>query len=246
MQKTIFGFDCDGTVLDGFPASQKIIEELAKKFKTILPDRNGLEFKKAWGVGGYNMIKYCFPGCNPKLVHEEWKTIEDKMNIGLVPKTKQVVQELKRRGYLIGLLTNRSWSSLKKYPQITEKLNFEFIQTSEYKFWDWLKRSIHSPEHHISSRAFKPNPEYFNHLLKWLRKQRINPEKIYYIGDCATDFEAVRNANKKYDCNIEFIGVLTGPIKTRKEWYQMTESKFLILRSIADLILWLNDKKQRR
>ncbi len=243
MKKTIFIFDCDGTILDGFYPSQEIISKLAKKFKTPVPDKESPEFKKAWGTGGYRMIKYCFPDRNPKTVHREWKKIETKMSISLVLKTKKTLQELKRRGYISGLLTNRSWSSLKKYPEVIKNLNFKVIQTSEYKFWDWIRFKISSPRFHLPSRTHKPSSDCFNPLLKWFKKRKISPEKIYYIGDCATDFEAVYNANKKYNYNIKFMGVLTGPIRTRREWYQITGARFLTLRSVADLITWLDNKK---
>jgi len=244
LSPTIFIFDCDGTILNGFSPSQEIIDKLAKKFKTPIPDRESPEFKKAWGTGGYRMIRHCFPGCNPKKVHREWKKIEIKMSIDLVLKTKHTLQELRKRGYTSGLVTNRSWSSLKKYPEVIKNLNFKFIQTSEYRFWNWIKLKIYSPRFHIPSRTFKPNSDCFNPLFKWLRKRKINPKKTYYIGDCATDFEAVQNANKEYNYNIEFIGVLTGPIRTRREWYQITNTKFVTLKSIADLITWLDDKNK--
>lgn len=242
-EKTIFLFDCDGTILDSFTAGQKMLTDLAKKFKTILPNINGQEFKQIWGTGGYNMIKHYFPNCNPDEVHREWKKLENSIRIDLIDSAKKIIDELKKQEHLVGLLTNRSWKSLKRYPDVL-KLDFDFIQTSEYKFKYWLKYVLNPLKRRWASRSFKPRTKFFKLFFEWLKRKKIKPKKIYYVGDCLVDFQVVVRTNAIRGCNIRFVGVLTGPIKTRREWYEITgaKEKFLILNSIASLMQWLNEK----
>lgn len=229
--------------MDSFSPSQKIIRQLAKKFEVSLPNIDSKEFKIIWGRGGYQMIKFYFPNCNPKQVHQEWKKLETKMKIQLIAGGEKVIRKLKKREAIIGMVTNRSWSSLKQYPKIIG-LEFDFIQTSEYNFKDWLKHYLSSFKNHLATRKLKPNPKQFKLVFKWLKRNKIKAKKVYYIGDTLVDFQTVVKTNTHYNYHIKFIAVLSGPIKTRREWYEITKAKekFLILRSIADLILWLNNK----
>lgn len=241
--KNVFIFDYDGTILNSFPFSQKIIQVLAKKFNVSLPDINSREFKKIWGRNGYQMVKLCFSGCNTREVYQEWKNLEHSMKISLIGGIEKTVKKIKENGDITGILTNRTWQSLRKYKKLWKPLKFDFIQTSEYELKQQSKRS----KNHLITTNFKPDFRCFRPVFEWLIwKKQIEPKKIFYIGDCMVDFEAVNNASCFYDCEFEFIGVLTGPIKTRREWYETMSSnkRFLILRSVADLPEWLEDREK--
>ncbi len=242
--KTVWIFDWDGTVFDSFPHSQKIIQILAKRFKVSLPDVNSQEFKKILGRGIYQMIKLCFPDCNFEEVHREWKKLENSMNIGLVPGTEEAIEELKKRGFIVGLLTNRTWESLKRYKKLWKPLKFDFIQTSEYE-----QQPRRRFKNHLVTTNFKPDFRCFKPVFEWLIwKKQVESKKIFVIGDSLPDFEAATNADRFYGCEIKPITVLTGPIKTRKEWYEITgvseDKRFFILRSVADLPKWLEDREK--
>lgn len=213
---------------------------MAKRFKVFLPDKNNPEFKKIWGRGGYQVIKLCFPNHDPQEIHREWKRLENSMKIPLVPGARKAVQKIKDYGNLVGLLTNRTWESLKRYKKLWKPLRFDFIQTAEYN-----QQPTSHFKNHLVTTNFKPDFRCFQPVLEWLiEKKQIEPKKIFYIGDALPDFEAVNNANKFYGCEFEFIAVLTGPIKTRREWYEITGARFPTLRSIADLPKWIEDKER--
>lgn len=249
--KNVFIFDCDGTILDSFPSSQKILEILAKKFKVSLPDRNTQEFKIMWGRGGYNMIKRYFPNHNPEEVHREWKKLENSIQIDLIEGTEEAIRKLKELGFIVGLVTNRSWKSLKRYPDVVKKLNFDFIQTSEYKKLHRIIRALNpfKSRKHWGTKYFKPEPRVFDVLIKKLNKRNITPEKIICIDDSLVGFEAVFWMLKY---QIEFTGVLTGPIKSKKEWYKivkteaMINKKFPVISSVAELSVWADKIKEER
>ena len=243
--KTIFIFDCDGTILNSFDSSQEILKRLAKQYKISLPNSNDLSFKKIWGKGGYNLIKRYFPKENPEIVHREWKKLESNIATNLIDGAETTIKNLKKRGFIVGLLTNRAWKSLKQYSGLIKNLNFDFIQTSEYKKRDRIITKLNPFKKHLTTSHPKPDSKCFNPFFKWMKRKKIKPKKNFYIGDCLGDFDAVINANFYYGYNIEFISVLTGPIKTRKNWYKITKTnkRIFILSSISALIKWLDDKK---
>lgn len=242
--KTVFVFDWDGVLLNTLPSSQRILRILAKEFNVSLPPEDDMEkYKRIWGRGGYNMIREWFAGCDYDLVHQKWREMEKNTKIDLIKGAKETIQELKRRGDIVGLVTNRSSKGLKQFDHLWKPLDFDFIQNSEYTFKNWLSSYLNPLQRHMVTRNFKPNSGCFEPFLNWLKKKKIKPKRIFYIGDTVQDFEAVNDPNL-YNYDIEFIGVLTGPIKTRREWYQMTGSRFLILRSVADLPRWLKDKEK--
>ena len=236
--KTIFIFDCDGTVLDSRKPLEKILKTLAKKFNVSLP--NDAELKKLWGTGGYNLIKYCFPGYAYKKIYKQWKKLEHEMRMKLIDGTGDTVRELKKSGFLVGLLTNRSRKGLKYYSELIQGLNFDFVQTCEYTISNKIFQTLNPFRKHLTTNHFKPNPEFFRPFFKWLKRQKINPKEIFYIGDSIVDFEAICSANHIYKYKIQFIGVSTGSIKTETEWWKITNDKFPVLSSIAELPDWYN------
>jgi phosphoglycolate phosphatase-like HAD superfamily hydrolase len=240
--KNVFIFDWDGTVLDNFLISLENIEKIAKDIKISLPDKNSREFKEIWGNSVKIVLEFCFRGYGLKEINQKWRKLEINTKLDLINRAEETIKELKKRGNIVGIITNRTWGSFETFEHLWGPLNFDFIQTSEYRFKRWLKYRLNLFGNHLATKKFKPHPECFKPVFKWLKRKRIKPIKVYYIGDSLPDYEVVTEANKRYGYNIEFIAVLTGPIKTRREWYEMTGARFLTLRSIVDLILWLNDK----
>jgi phosphoglycolate phosphatase-like HAD superfamily hydrolase len=236
--RTIFIFDCDGTILDSRGPLEKILKTLAKKFNVSLP--GDAELKKLWGTGGYNLIKYCFPNYAYKKIYKQWKGLEHETKMELISGAEDTVKELKKSGFLVGLLTNRSQKGLRHYSELIQRLNFDFVQTCEYTIPNKIFKTLNPFKKHLTTNHFKPNPKFFRPFFKWLKRQRINPKEIFYIGDSTVDLTAIRSANHIYKHRIQFIGVSTGSIKTDTEWWQITNDKFPVLYSVAELPKWLN------
>jgi len=243
--KTIIVLDCDGTILDTVGPSQEIIKILAKEFDIILPNDNDPKFKNSWGTGGYSLIKLYFPNYNPKLVHRRWKKLEKSMKIYLINGVEETVKKLKEFGFIVGLVTNRSWKSLKWYKKLWKPLNFDFIQTSEYNRLHKIIPTLNPFKKRLTTKYFKPNPKAFEHLIKMLKKQDIIPQKIICVDDTLAGFEAVFWANFRVKPQLKFVGVLTGPLKSKQEWYEQARAqayikkKFPVISSIAELPNWL-------
>lgn len=242
--KTIFIFDCDGTILDSRGPSEKILNTLAKKFNVILP--NDAELKKLWGIGGYNIIKRCFKGYNHKMIYKQWKKLEHEMTMMLIDGAESTVRELKKSGFIVSLLTNRSWHGLRHYSGLMQKLNFDFVQTCEYEKPQKIFWTLNPFKKHLTACHYKPNPKFFKPFFKWLKRKKINLKEIFYIGDSPVDFEAICSANLIYKHKIQFIGVLTGSIKTEAEWFKITNNKFPVLYSVAELPNWLHLKNKNQ
>ncbi len=244
-RKEIIVLDCDGTILDTLGPSQEIIKILAKEFGISLPKDNDRKFRSNWGTGGYNLIKLYFPNHNPKSVHRRWKKLEKNMKIPLINRTEEVTRKLKESEDAIVLLTNRSWKSLKRYKKLWKPLNFDFIQTSEYNRLRKITSALNPFKKHLRTKYFKPNPKVFEHLVKMLKKQGIAPQKIICVDDTLVGLEAVFWANLRVEPWLEFMGVLTGPIKSKQEWYERARTqayiikKFPVISSIAELPNWL-------
>lgn len=240
--KTVFIFDWDGTILDSRGPLEKILKTLAKKFNVSLP--SDTELKKLWGTGGYNLIKYCFPDYAYKKIYKQWKKLEHETKMELITGIEDTVRELKKSGFLVGLLTNRSQKGLRYYSELIQGLNFDFVQTCEYTISNKIFQTLNPFKKHLTTNRFKPSPEFFRPFFKWLKRQKINPKEIFYIGDSIVDFEAICSANRIYKHEIQFIGVSTGSIKTEAEWRKITNDKFPVLYSVAELPKWLNRQKR--
>ena len=238
---TIFIFDCDGTILDSRGPLEKILKTLANKFNVSLP--SDAELKPLWGTGGYNLIKHCFPNYPYKTIYKQWKKLEHETRMGLVAGAKDTVRELKKSGFLVGLLTNRSQRGLGHYSELIQELNFDFVQTCEYTIPNKIFKTLNPFKKHLTTNHFKPNPKFFRPFFKLLKRQKINPKEIFYIGDSIIDFEAICSANRIYKYKIQFIGVSTGSIKTEAEWREITNDRFPVLYSVAELPKWLNRKR---
>ena len=250
-RKEIVVLDCDGTILDSLGPSQEIIKILAKEFNVSLPRDNDQKFKNSCGTGGYNLIKLYFPNHNPKSVHRRWKKLEKSMKIDLIDGIEEAVKKLKERGFIVGLVTNRSWKSLKRYKKLWKPLNFDFIQTSEYDRSRKIISALNPFRKHWRTKYCKPNPRVFRHLIKMLKKQGIVPQKIICVDDTMAGFEAVFWTNIQVKPWLEFIGVLTGPLKSKQEWHEQARTqayinkKFPVISSVVELPDWLEKEKNK-
>ncbi len=82
-----------------------------------------------------------------------------------------------------------------------------------------------------------------------LKKQGIVPQKIICVDDTMAGFEAVFWTNVQVKPQLEFIGVLTGPLKSKQEWNEQARTqayihtKFPVISSVVELPDWLEKEK---
>jgi FMN phosphatase YigB (HAD superfamily) len=121
--------------------------------------------------------------------------------------------------YYVGLLTNRSNSSLQQVmtqAKIPEKL-FNKIQTTD-----------HWQHHKPSGRAFGP-------FANWATSHGFKPEHMVYFGDTISqDLRATQN----YEWPIDFVGVVSG-VNTREEFLEAGVQSCRIV-DFVDLPIFLN------
>ncbi len=171
------------------------------------------------------------------------------MKINLIDGVEETVKKLKKCGFIVGLVTNRSWKSLKRYKKLWKPLNFDFVQTSEYDRLRKITSALNPFKKRWWTKYCKPNLKVFERLVKMLKKQNIVPQKIICVDDTLTGFEAVFWANFRVKPKLEFVGVLTGPFKSKQEWHEQARAqayikkKFPVLSSVAELPDWLEKEK---
>ncbi len=194
-------FDFDGVILDSSRVAFKILEKVGKKLNLNLE----IENRTYWGLSGLRTLERFFPSISQKeikRIYKRWAGTESKLSIPLFPHALKVVSSLKEKGIITGLLTNRSAYWIKFYGErfgIDYQNLFDFIQTREKKSWFFKRlfgRKIH-PNHFIS-RISKPNVDAFDPSLGFLKKKRIKPEEILYVGDTVMDSIASWLAGTKF------------------------------------------------
>ena len=109
-------------------------------------------------------------------VMKEWEKTFPKYKTKCFAGIKEVLKELHKKGYILGLITSRT---INEYHELDEELKdivnlFKIVITSDI---------INNP---------KPNPESMNYLCKQLNCKN---EEIIYIGDSIIDKAFALNSN---------------------------------------------------
>ena len=181
-------FDLDGTIIDSFP---DIFESLNKAL-----EQSGfkpISFEKFFAIAGYgprNLIKDSVDEPISGQRFEDAVALYNDIytNCGS-PKTvryegmKEVLLELKRRGYKIAVRTNKAQSTT---DGIAERL---LVGLADLVWGS------------IEGRAIKP---YAESVLPILETYNAKPEETFMVGDMKADIDTANNAGMK------FIGVLWG------------------------------------
>lgn len=175
MQNKLILFDFDGTIADSLPLVKDIINHLAKKhsFKQmsdsdieILRNKGPKEIKEIVGISWWRL-----PFIGRDFKKEANKIIKD---IPVVPGIKNVLQTLKEKNCIVGILTSNSKKNVE-----------EFLVH-------------HKIEHYIDliigdvgmfGKAKK--------IEKTIKNQKVNKTDVYYIGDEIRDISAARSVGIK-------------------------------------------------
>lgn len=248
--------DFDGTIFNSWPQAYLIFKGFIKQFngpfQNLGEDTLNLLIRNMWGNNGKQLLKWFLPDENQDELIRMWREFENTMN----PKPKIIdgfypaCKWLKRNSIVVALLTNRGAAALNKhthhFKNSLENI-FDCVQTCDP---DQQREKILNPlgakqplslhDNHLSSSYLKPDPKVFNPLIKWLNKHyKIKKEEVWYVGDTPVDYRA------SFGAKINFLGVLTGPLNTKKRWLEwcpgMKENQ--IIESIAQLPLFIKNLK---
>ncbi len=165
-KKTII-FDFDGTIADTLSQIFEIINQLAEKngFKRLTRD----EFEAVRSLPPLDIIKkFKIPVLKiPYLVLEGQKMMRAKISESpLFPGVKEVLTELKNRGYRLGILSSNS------------KENIEmFLKKHNLMFFDFI---------HSEQNLFGKDKS----LKNILKSNNLNKNEVIYVGDEVRDIVA--------------------------------------------------------
>ncbi len=171
--KYIF-FDFDGTIADTEKVNFKILEQLSDKYKFKRLAINELHYAKKMNalqlMNHLNVKKYKLPFIlkkGKKLLKQNIVNIELCMN-----NFAEVLPSLKSAGVKLAIITSNSKKNVNLFLQNHNLDCFDFIVSS----------SLFGKEHKIK---------------KIIKKGRINPSEVIYVGDEIRDISAAKLANIK-------------------------------------------------
>jgi HAD superfamily hydrolase (TIGR01509 family) len=173
MTKVII-FDFDGTLADTIDILLSITNRLSAEFgfkSATKEELAQLSHLNSWQILQYSGISiFKFPLLIRRLKAELHSELP---HIQLFPGIKEVLVELKKRGFQLGIITSNSrenvWTSL-------EKNGLQSLFTFIYSGSTFGKHKV---------------------INKWLRRENINPEQVVYVGDEIRDIDAAKKTGIK-------------------------------------------------
>ncbi|PSB39723.1 carotenoid oxygenase [filamentous cyanobacterium Phorm 46] len=167
-------FDFDGTLADTIDILLSISNRLSAEFgfksatKEELAQLSNLTSSQILRYSGISIFKF------PLLIRKLKAELHNEIpNIQLFPGIKEVLLELTKLGFQLGIITSNSRENVLALLEINGlQGTFTFI----YSGSTFGKHKV---------------------IKKWLKKEHINPEKVIYVGDETRDIDAAKKTGIK-------------------------------------------------
>lgn len=177
MNNKLVLFDFDGTLMD---TEQAIIQSYRELFRHYRSEEEFTKEKQISVLGPslYDMITSFFPDEDVEVLQKEYRAYQNehlKELIQPMPNAIELLEWLKEKGYVVGIVTARRKDSLE---HILELFNMKEYFDVLIGYYDVQKQ--------------KPDPEG---ILKAIGDTQY--EEVYYVGDSVGDILAGKNAGVK-------------------------------------------------
>jgi phosphoglycolate phosphatase len=204
-------FDFDGTLIDSFEAIRESLNHARAAF-SLDPVSLG-EVKGMVGHGLEQLIEQSIGADRVtegvRLFREKYDTI-CRERTTLLPQVKETIEELDRRGYQMGIATNK--------PSFFARPILNALEM------DHLFEEVVGPN---DVEHPKPDPEMLEMVMMRIG---LGPEEVVYIGDMPIDVEAARRAS------LPIYAVATGSV-SRQELLDARPDR--LLNRFGDLLNYL-------
>lgn len=168
-------FDFDGTIADTLETIVNILNGLSEEFGYKKASQEDLEHYK--NLRPHQIIQ--FSGVSifklPSLVRKlKFLLKQEILKISPIEKMKEILIELKNRGYYLGIITSNSRENV-----------LMFLKANDlHEVFDFI----------YSGTTLLGKSKVLNSFLK---KQRLKPEEIVYVGDETRDIDAAKKSHVK-------------------------------------------------
>jgi len=173
-------FDLDGTLVDTFEAFHIMVNDILEKHG--IPKRSFVENARLVGktsrtiaetIARETSLNMSLEGLSRMMV-DEWIYTYMPKHSRLYPDALDTLRELRRRGYLLGVVSNTSREELPNY-------------LSSFKIGGFFNITVSAGD----ADKPKPSPEP---VLKAVETLNVKPEEAVMVGDRPEDVEAGRAA----------------------------------------------------
>ena len=168
-------FDMDGVIIDSFESSLNIFNDMRKHLK-FSPMTKEEYRKKAWGKYIENNAKKYLKINSMEEVKEEYEESvkKHKYNAKLMPKARDVLAKIRKKGIKTGLVTNTK-----------RKFTMKILENNKIKSLFDVVVTADDVE--------KPKP-YPDSILKACEKLQVEPDETIFVGDTDNDYKAGKGA----------------------------------------------------
>jgi len=170
-------FDVDGVLIDSNRIIIDLFKETAKKMKLKVPSDE--DVIKLMGQSLEDNIKFLWPDSDVKIFAKKYREEFVKIKIPIFEGTIEAIEELKKSGFKLGIVSGKKGFYLKKN-----------LKDAGFKLelFDVIISAEDTKEH-------KPSPKP---ILIACDKIGVKPTEIVYVGDARFDYEAAKAAKANF------------------------------------------------